>query len=473
MGNLEAVQRFAACGTPEECPPRVAGEVRRAERDPMAIGDVSNGINGVLVGNFAIGSSRLKPDLRRNTTWTDFKRQMAGATNVQWEILGFTDCQGLEALNQRLRSERAEAVFGDLPQAAKDRVTATGPAPFSDCIAENTDEQGRSFNRSAFVNKVVTVIDFEAEELTGTNCASPTRASTLNEYIALVMCAERALSSHTPRQMLSLLRQLYYSSQPWSRCRGAGCQFWSDVISCGLSIANPESALGTPLFNALRDSQVVGGVDVGHVFTGLESMFCPRSSVELEVPGPNWTIDIKNFEFATWAGDLGSAVAQKVHDEQDNGMPTQAWSNYFLTASSLASEEDLIGDIDAYVMRAGLSGASCQGSPSRTLSSLPGPVSQVLADYYMTPPTGTEASQSNRFACFVRALGGSVAGNSIVGDQITLTERIGIRIGEFAENFYKLKWHSGYFAMGGIGSWIVAYRHELARQFLAWLETKL
>ncbi len=475
-GKSVNVQRYASCGTPEECPPRVTGEIRRANRGPMIIREVSNGIGGTLVGNFAIGGSALKSDLRRDTTWREFKRQMAGVADVQWEILGFTDCQGSNTLNERLRRERAQALFEDLPQAAKDSVVATGPAPMSDCIAENTDEQGRSFNRSAFVRRAATTINFfdeEVEDVSLTNCSSPVVASTIDEYISLVICAEKALPSHTPRQMLSLLRQLYYSGQTWSRCRGAGCRFWSDVIPCGISISTPESALGTPLFGALRNSQVVGGIDIGHVFTGLESMFCPRSSVNLNVAGPNWTIDISNFEFATWAGDLGSAVAQKIHDEQDNSMPTQPWSNYFLTSGSLASEEDLIGDIDAYVLRTGLSGASCQNSPSKALSSLPGSVSQVLADYYINSSTGSEASQSKRFACFVKALGGSVAGRRIVGDRGRLTERLRIRIHEFGEKFYKLKWHSGYFAIGGIGSWFVAYGYDLARRFLDWVERKL
>jgi hypothetical protein len=475
-GSGLAVQRYADCGPPEACPARLAGEIGRAQTRPMLVGDVSGaGISGMMVGNFAVNSDRLKSDLRRNATWRDFTDRMATAPNVHWEILGFSDCHGDESLNEPLRLNRAADLFRDLPAAARHQVDAVSAAPSGDCMAENVDEHGRSLNRSAFVRLVSTAVDFPEEEeaVPTTNCASPVVAATLADYIGLVMCAERAMSGTSARTMLSVMRQLYYSGQSWSRCRGAGCAFWSNVIPCGISVANPEPALGTPLFEALRDSQVVGGVDIGHLFTGLESMFCPATSVELEVPGPNWTVDIANFEFATWAGDLGSAVAQRIHDEQDNNMPTQPWNRYFLTPGSLASEEDLQGDIDAYVRRGGLSGASCRSSTTQTLTSLPGPLSQVLADYYLGFASLGEASEANSVACFVRALGGSVAGHSIVGDRIALTERIRIRTGEFGEKFYRLKWHSGYFGGGNTGSWFVAHSGSLAREFVNWLESRL
>lgn len=133
------IQRFVTCGPPESCPRRVSGESGRAHRDPMIVRGVSGGL---LVGNFNIGSSAIKPDLASNTIWTDFVRAMAANTNEHWGVLGFTDCPGSEALNSGLRGERANTLSSILPPAARNQVDSKGAAPTNDCMAGNVDEGG-------------------------------------------------------------------------------------------------------------------------------------------------------------------------------------------------------------------------------------------------------------------------------------------------------------------------------------------
>lgn len=167
------LQRFVTCESPETCPPRDTDEVSRALREDMMVGGVSGPVSGLLVANFAVGGSSVKPDLNSNTTWTDFSRQMVANTNLGWEILGFSDCHGTEGLNRGLREERANALHGALPPPPRSQVDSVSAAPLTACMAENTDEEERALNRSAFIRLKSTEITFteeEAEEITGSLC---------------------------------------------------------------------------------------------------------------------------------------------------------------------------------------------------------------------------------------------------------------------------------------------------------------
>lgn len=159
-------QRFAACGGSEECPSRVSGEIGRSQRDAMFVGSVSGPDSGLLVANFAIGSGDLKSDLQNNPAWANFWGQMVTNPNIQWDILGFSDCQGGEGTNQLLRWQRAIAVNNALPQLARNQVIRFTAAPLSDCIAANTTEQGRMYNRSALIRRRTTRYEFGPEPIT-------------------------------------------------------------------------------------------------------------------------------------------------------------------------------------------------------------------------------------------------------------------------------------------------------------------
>lgn len=224
----------------------------------------------------------------------------------------------------------------------------------------------------------------------GTSCppASGISVKTLGEYIELVRCAE-VKTGFTPRQMLALLRQMYYG-KPWSATTQD--PNWDFVIPCSPDLGDPTSKLGRPLFEALHKTVTIEGTDLGHVFTGLESMTCPASSVTLEKSkfgaGIKLTVDLSNESFATWGGDLGSAAGAfvacwmmtdqervtKGKDDCHQGKMPESLMQYL--EKRQAPPADLEGDIAPFVMRAAQSGA-CVGSlqqqftpqaPSPTLS---------------------------------------------------------------------------------------------------------
>jgi hypothetical protein len=81
-------------------------------------------------------------------------------------------------------------------------------------------------------------------------------------------------------------------------------------------------------------------VDVGHVFTGIDAYNFPRSS------GAFATIGLNSRDAATWSGDVGSALAEYVLQSralQGDKTPPQYYR-------ALASEDDMLGDIDGLAM---------------------------------------------------------------------------------------------------------------------------
>ena len=190
--------------------------------------------------------------------------------------------------------------------------------------------------------------------------------TTMAEYIDLVGCLERfesGFAAANPKRLLSLLRQLYYGAEPWTAQPGR-TPVWRDVIPCGQDVNELRGRLSPRLFNALQKSQTVAGTDLGHVFTGLESMVCPTPTVVINVPwipGPVTTVNMPNWEFATWGGDLGSAVAARLFEErcrEPNAWPCggipRTWDLYIGVNGSRASFGDLNGDIDSYAIAGGL-----------------------------------------------------------------------------------------------------------------------
>jgi len=393
-----------------------------------------------------------------NKHLSSFARGLPKGTVLK--VHGYASMEGDPAFNLSLSCHRANKVASMLGKARPDLTVATPN------VAHGATPGPASYRRSVVVETIT-----PKPKIT---CDKPVLATTFDEYVGLVRCAELTFPSSSPREMLSLLRQIYYGHESWTKRSGRNI-YWKDVIPCGLSIPNPEPTLGSSLFNALRNSQVVNGIDIGHVFTGLEAMVCPKTSVELN---PIIVVKMPNEEFATWGGDLGSAAAQKVFDEQDQGLTTQPWSNYFLGRNTAASNEDLEGDIDGYIIRKGLLGTACSTTPLTPITTISAPISQILGEYYTAAATPVGATRTNRFACFAQAIGGVVRGRTIT-NKSSLDDTIASRVFSFADTYYlglrkKKEGPLGVLSRpSGQGVWLLRYSLEVTRLFLDWLERKL
>lgn len=161
-GNDMLRRAWNSCGTPDDCPPRNAGEQTRAAAAALQVGALTSPEVGEIVSHFPIGSSKATA-LASNATWTAFVA-VSIAENSRWEILGFSDCQGGVELNSDLRTQRAQAVHKLLPAAARAKIDRVVAAPVTDCVGTNETESERSLNRSVVFRRTTTTIDFEAEE---------------------------------------------------------------------------------------------------------------------------------------------------------------------------------------------------------------------------------------------------------------------------------------------------------------------
>jgi len=149
----QVLQRFVTCEGPDTCPRRNHRELERSRSTPHQVEIYQPTTFGILISNFAIDQQNVKADLAGNPTWIAFIRDMANPGRGEWEILGFSDCLGIEARNRSLRLNRA-ADIALLLSSTRARVTNINAAALSDCIASNSSEAGRSQNRSVLIRRL-------------------------------------------------------------------------------------------------------------------------------------------------------------------------------------------------------------------------------------------------------------------------------------------------------------------------------
>ena len=153
-GAQQTVQRFATCEPPPACPARASGENARSRTSPHQVTENSTPQFGILISNFAIDQAAVKPDLHVNLTWVRLIANMGLTFDDQWEIFGFSDCQGPEARNATLRTDRANNVKTLIPVTPRARVRLVTGLPTTDCIGTNTTEADRNLNRSVLIRRV-------------------------------------------------------------------------------------------------------------------------------------------------------------------------------------------------------------------------------------------------------------------------------------------------------------------------------
>ena len=272
---------------------------------------------------------------------------------------------------------------------------------------------------------------------------SGTAVKTIGEYIQLIGCAE-VKTGYSPRQMLAVLRQMYYG-KPWSATDPN--PLWDAVIPCSPDLGNPKDRLGNNLYEALRNSDTIEGTDLGHVFTGLEAMACPSSSVTIEKSkykvGIELTVDLSNESFATWGGDLGAAAGAtaaclmmtneeraKQTTQCHQGDQPQGLMYYFVHLQ--APPHDLEGDLAPFVIRAAERG-SCGGSLEKRFVPQ-APISEIFKNYFYN--TGLSGITSkDRYRCFAEAIGAKVV-NGKIDNRAELLNKYERKVLSFAWAYY-------------------------------------
>lgn len=388
----------------EVCPVRPAAEAAQSTSSGFLPADVelNAAVDQLSIQDFGVGSAALPAGVTTTPQWQRFMSMVAGDPNAATSVKGYTDCVGAAPENLQLRDDRAQVVIAAMPAAARARPRLSWPtSPTTDFRDTNATPQGRARNRSVVVRYASgpTAMGVAA-------CDRMTRANSLDEYLFLVRCAESRLGVGTPG-VISALRQIYYGNAAWSISQNA---VWNDVIpnrpwSPG---TNPQTVLGAQLSAALRASQVVQGTDIGHVLTGIDAMLNPRD-VELHMGPVAMATGLWNEEWATWAGDVGSAAAEFAADTAGATLR----GNLRVYFDDLAGADDLAGDIDSFAMRAGLRPTAAPPALLKTAMSAGTPLSELLMQYYRITSGSQGSARASRKRSFIAAYGGVLAGSTL------------------------------------------------------------
>jgi hypothetical protein len=213
----------------------------------------------------------------------------------------------------------------------------------------------------------------QAGALTGSEAIIP-----VDRFVAYLEEAERAFPDDSPTDLLSRIRNTYYSgflvSQllPDARAHGGrtlhGNPRLGRVAHRHLTARADENGVGdNPAPYVLLPSGEQ--VDVGHLFLGLEALLHPRTTVPFSAYG------VPNIDATGWVADVGMAsVWTTKHAE---GAPDPRVSRRLASADRdayylmSAPDADLLGDIDVFAMRAQWALAAGQ------------PLSAALRAYYL------------------------------------------------------------------------------------------
>ncbi len=359
--------------------------------------------NKLFIQDFVVNSDNLPPGVINTSPWQRVMSIIAGTPSGYpfVGVFGYSDCLGSKNRNTALRDERAKAVYNAMPTIAQVKVLMKMGDWSNNFITTNDTAANRAKNRAVII-KIAKITGPKGMDL----CDFSAVASDLDQYMFLVRCLEKRLgltSMADAPKTLSVLRQIYYGNASWTSS-GNRNKIWDDVItkrpwSPG---TDPSPKLGKNLFKAIQKSQRVFNngqmLDIGHLLTGMDASLKPQD-VEVNLGRIILQTNVANHEWATWAGDLGSAAAYHTFCVSFLNF-TSTYNKYF---KKFASNSDLEGDIDSYGNWAWLDSGTT--SPDLQLNK---PLSEVLMQYYRLTNTKAGKARSNRFEIFINFYGGGV-----------------------------------------------------------------
>jgi Domain of unknown function (DUF4157) len=246
---------------------------------------------------------------------------------------------------------------------------------------------------------------------------APATAISIRDFIALVEGEEKRWPVAEQTQtslMISRIRKIFYGSEGWDKHLIPGAA----SISSGYNIRQQETGRENLTLTGVdadivRTRQIVTDAsghspaiadqqevrledgtfaDIGHVFTGLDAANHPTS-----VSAPLGLVSLKDSKAAvTWTGDIGSSLAEIIFyglNHPGAAVPTSASQPII---NEYASPQDMLGDIDAYVMADQYDISNTSGKK----------VSELLRAYYLGAATSPDGrAREHRYSRFCALTG--------------------------------------------------------------------
>jgi hypothetical protein len=181
---------------------------------------------------------------------------------------------------------------------------------------------------------------------------------------------------------------------------------------------DPREAIGRPLFEALKASQDVRGVDMGHVLIGMNARASSVAREDSVLPGVSG--GPTGLEAVTWVGDLGGAAARVALDRVHNAA---AGVDRYFRGNDYGAPSNLEGDVSAHV--AGAAALPATAAPELSLPAS-GLIADALAAHFLRPHGRDDGKYQ-----FVRMLGGRFAGN-LLGDRADVAATMATKLALFA-----------------------------------------
>ena len=260
------------------------------------------------------------------------------------------------------------------------------------------------------------------------SAAAPRSAITIRAFIDLVRGEEARWPPAEQTQtalMITRIRKIFYGTAGWDShlipgAAGIGSGYEISEEETGrenLSLpgfdadivrrrqVTRDGAGGTPAIASQQEVRLEDGTfcDVGHVFAGLDAANHPSA---VSAPVGLATVS-SNLAATTWVGDLGSVVAEAAFAGLNAGNMAIPNATTQAKVDEFAPAQDLLGNIDAYVMDDQYDTTNAAGRR----------VSDLLSAYYLgaasTPDGQARIHRYSRYARLVGLTGwtGSAFGN--------------------------------------------------------------
>jgi len=308
--------------------------------------------------------------------------------------------------------------------------------------------------------------------------AAPATAITIRAFIDLVRGEEARWPVAEQTQtalMITRIRKIFYGTEGWDTHLIPGAAATPSGYNISeeetgrenLSLDGPDADIvrkrqvttdgagHTPAIASQQEVKLEDGTfcDVGHVFAGLDAANHPSA---VSAPLGIATVS-SNLAATTWVGDLGSVAGEVMFDGFNSGSMAVPGATAQAEVDEYAPPQDLLGNIDAYVM----------ADQYDTSDSAGVKVSDLLARYYLGAAASSDGrARLHRYSRYAGLVGLTGWSGSAFSNEAAWLDTWAPQVGAAAALYIGAN-TAGFFAMPGrLGTIVGIQNAPIVRQVL-------